>query len=94
MTEVDYLQNEFNSSRHAAFINSITFGHDLYRGLSGYAEFYSAVIAEHGVGWIGTVDFGLTYKLTANVQLDTGINLGVTKAAPDLNPFVGISWRF
>jgi hypothetical protein len=40
------------------------------------------------------VDFGLTYELTPNIQLDAGINVGVTKAAPDFNPFVGLSWRF
>jgi hypothetical protein len=94
MTEADCLENENNSGRHATFINSITFGHGLYGRLSGYAEFYSEVSAEPGAGWVGTVDFGLTYKLTANVQLDTGLNTGVTKAAPDLNPFVGLSWRF
>jgi hypothetical protein len=94
MTEADYLQNESNSGRHAAFINMITFGHDICGPLGGYVEFYSEVSTESGRGWIGTVDFGLTYKLTANLQLDAGINIGVTKAAPDFNPFVGLSWRF
>jgi hypothetical protein len=94
MTEADCLQDERSSGHHAAFINSITLGHGIYDRLSGYAEFYSEISTENGAGWIGTVDFGLTYKLTANVQLDAGINTGVTKAAPDFNPFVGLSWRF
>jgi hypothetical protein len=94
MTEVDCLQNESGSGRNATFINTITFGHDIYGQLSGYAEFYSEVSTESGAAWIGTVDFGLTYQLSADIQLDSGINIGVTKAAPDLNPFVGLSWRF
>jgi len=40
------------------------------------------------------VDFGLTYALTKNIQLDAGINIGITRAADDWNPFVGVSWRF
>jgi hypothetical protein len=40
------------------------------------------------------VDFGLTYGLTDDIQLDAGINIGVTRSAEDFNPFVGLSWRF
>jgi len=37
---------------------------------------------------------GLTYAVSDNVQLDAGINFGVTSAADRFNPFVGISTRF
>ncbi len=94
MTEVDFLRDETSGGHHASFINSITFGHDLFEKLGAYAEFFSEVSTEQGSRWIGMADLGLTYTLTTNVQLDTGINIGVTKAAPDLNPFVGFSWRF
>jgi hypothetical protein len=43
---------------------------------------------------VGTVDFGLVYLITPNLQLDLGMNVGITKAAPDLNPFLGLSARF
>jgi len=94
MTEVDFLRDENGGDHHASFVNSITFDHELFGKLDGYAEFFSEVSTEKGERWIGTVDFGLTYQLTPNIQLDTGINIGVTKAAPDFNPFVGLSWRF
>jgi hypothetical protein len=29
-----------------------------------------------------------------NWQLDAGVNIGVTKAAPGLFPFVGAAWGF
>ena len=35
-----------------------------------------------------------TYGLSANTQLDLGVNLGVTPAAENVNPFVGFSIRF
>jgi hypothetical protein len=90
MTEVDFLRDENRGDHHATFVNSITFGHDLLKRLGACAEFFSEISTEQGSRWIGTADFGLTYKLSTNVELDTGINIGVTKAAPDLNPFVGL----
>ena len=96
MTEFDCNRDGTGNGHHAEFVNSITFGHDLLvvRDLGGYVEFFSLVSAERGSRWIGTVDLGLTYGLSENVRLDAGVNIGVTKAADDLNPFVGLSWRF
>ena len=94
MTEFDFNKNESDSGHHAEFINSITFSHKLFGGLDGYAEFFSSVSAESGADWIGTADVGLVYALTKNIQLDAGINFGITRAADDYNPFAGISIRF
>jgi outer membrane receptor for ferrienterochelin and colicin len=59
-----------------------------------YLEFASTVSAEPHTPWIGTLDIGFTYAITEDVQLDGGVNLGLTRAADDVNPFVGLSWRF
>jgi hypothetical protein len=40
------------------------------------------------------VGIGLTYALTDDLQLDSGVNLGITEAADDLQLFVGISRGF
>ncbi|MSU64422.1 MAG: transporter [Pedosphaera sp.] len=94
MTELDINRNDGRSGHHAEFVNSITFAHDIVGKLGGYAEFFSAVSAESGAKWVGTVDLGLTYGLTDNIQLDAGVNIGLTKSADDINPFIGLSWRF
>ncbi len=94
MTEVDLLRDDAGTGHHASFINTITFAHDIVGKLGGYVEFFSEVSTETGARWIGTVDLGLTYALTDNLQLDAGINIGVTDSADDLNPFVGLAWRF
>jgi Putative MetA-pathway of phenol degradation len=94
MTEFDMIQNAGNSDYHAEFVNSITFGHDIVGRLAGYVEFWSLVSTESEADWVGTVDLGLTYALTKNVQLDAGVNIGVTESADDFNPFAGISFRF
>ncbi|MBC8002885.1 MAG: transporter [Opitutaceae bacterium] len=94
MTEFDFNEDGSGGGRHAEFINTITVSHGIVGNLSGYVEFYSAVSTETGSDWIGTVDLGLTYALSDNVQLDAGINLGVTRSADDINPFIGVTWRF
>lgn len=94
MTEFDYIRNGGNSGYHSEFINSITFSHGIIGELGGYAEFFSAISTERHTTWVGSLDFGLTYGLTKNIQLDAGVNIGVTKSAPDWNPFVGFSVRF
>jgi hypothetical protein len=94
MTEADFNEDGSGSGYHPEFINTITFSHDLIGNLGGYIEFFSLVSTESGSEWVGTVDLGLTYAVTENIQLDAGINIGVTRSADDLNPFVGMSWRF
>ena len=94
MTQLDLVHDVSGSGHHPEFLNSVTFGHDIIGELAGYAEFFSAVSTESGSDWIGTVDVGLTYGLTRDIQLDGGVSIGVTRAADDINPFIGISWRF
>lgn len=94
MTQFNAVRDNEGSGYHPDFVNTITFGHDIIGKLGGYAEFFSEVSTEKNSAWIGTVDFGLTYGITENLQLDAGINIGVTESADDLNPFVGISYRY
>ncbi len=56
--------------------------------------FLALVSTSPNADWIGTFAFGTTYKLTRNIQLDAGVNLGVTRSADDVNPFVGLSVRY
>lgn len=94
MTQFDFIRDESDGGHHAEFVNTITFSRDIVGNLGGYVEFFSLVSAESGSDWVGTLDLGLTYGLTKDIQLDAGINIGVTRSADDLNPFLGISWRF
>lgn len=94
MTEVDFMEDADGSGHHPEFINTITFGHDIVGALAGYVEFFSLVSTDGDAPWIGSVNFGFTYGLTEDIQLDAGLNIGVTSSADDLNPFCGLSWRF
>jgi len=94
MTEFDCNQNATDSCYHLEFLNSLTFHHAIIGKLSGYGEFFGLASAERSAPWVGTLDGGLIYGFSENVQLDAGVNIGVTDAAADINPFVGFSMRF
>ena len=94
MTEVDVLEDLVGSDHHAEWLNSITFSHGLTERLGAYVEFFSVVSAERHVPWTGTLDVGVTCAVTDDIQLDCGVNFGLTRAADDVSPFVGVSWRF
>jgi hypothetical protein len=93
-TATSFLRNDANGNYHEEFANMVTFDHAILGKLSGYCEFFSSVSTERGASWVGTVDVGLEYLVTENVQLDCGCNVGVTRAADDVNPFAGITVRF
>ncbi|MEO6181829.1 MAG: transporter [Verrucomicrobiota bacterium] len=94
MTQFDFAEDGDGSGYHPEFINTITLSHDIVGNLAGYVEFFSLMSTDRDSDWIGTFDLGLTYALTEDIQLDTGVNIGVTRSADDVNPFLGISWRF
>jgi hypothetical protein len=93
-TGVVVLRNESGANYHEEFVNSITFSREIAGKLSGYCEFFSSVSTERDSSWVGTADFGLTYALTENVQIDCGSNVGVTDEADDIHAFTGLSVRF
>lgn len=94
MTELDFVRNRGNSGYDREWVNSITVGHDLTEKVGCYLEFFTVTGSAPGFKWQGQVDVGFTYALKANVQLDAGCNFGVTKSAPDYQPFIGIAYRY
>jgi hypothetical protein len=91
--EVDQARNSDRGGYHQDFITSVTVGHDIGKW-SGYVELFSDVSNEPHSGWVATFDCGVSYKVTKNVQFDAGVNIGLTDAADDWNPFVGLSVRY
>jgi hypothetical protein len=92
--EVDYLQDSSGFDYHPEFSNTVTVSHDIIGKLGGYVELFSNVSTESHSAWIATFDLGFTYALTRDIQLDAGMNIGLTDAADDFNPFIGLSVRY
>ena len=93
MTEVDFV-SDGAGGHDTEWVNSITFSHDIAGKLGGYVEFFSVAGNAPGFDWQGQADIGFTYGLSDDVQFDFGCNFGITKSAPDFQPFAGISIRF
>ena len=93
-TEFDVNRNQESSGYNAGFINTVSLGYKINDKLSSYFELFTNQTTEKGASFIATFDTGLKYLLTDNIQLDAGVNVGITDAADDYQPFVGLSFRF
>jgi hypothetical protein len=93
-TRFDFIQDEDEDGYHPEFINSIALARDFSETISAYVELFSAVSSEGDSDWIATFDTGLVYWLTDSVQLNAGVNIGLTRAADDWSWFAGVAWRY
>ena len=95
MAEFDVDRNPIASGYGVDFIHTVTLGHPLWsEKLAAYVEYVGVSPISTGHTYLAYFDTGLTYALTENVQLDTGINLGLSDQADDYTVFVGLSVRF
>lgn len=89
MTSVEYVHT--GTRRRAVWVNTITFARDLAEDLGGFLELTSA--AGDGAH-VATFNCGLTRKLGPMLQVDCGANIGLSRTAPDLTVFTGVSRKF
>lgn len=91
MTELDVVRNAAGDGYALTWLNTLAYGFDLTERLGGFVELASLTgEGRHALAF----DCGLTYAVHADLQLDCGVNLGLTRAAPDLVVFAGLSRRF
>jgi hypothetical protein len=93
-TTVSISQDAASSGHHAEIANSVSIGHAVVGKLEYHVEFFSSVSTERNSDWIGTFDTWFTYQVNENLIFDSGIYIGVTKAADDWHPWVGMTWRY
>lgn len=79
---------------HTEWFASGSFAYEWTEKFGTYYEIVGRFRTLDPRGDIGLLSTGFTYKLAKNVQLDGGVNFGVTRSADRINPFVGISARF
>jgi len=91
-TQWDLVPTDTGGNQHAWF-NSATVGFDITERLGGYLEI-TATVFDDDSPWQFTLDGGMTFALTENIQLDLGCNFGLTESAPDVQPFVGLTYRY
>ena len=90
MTSVEFVHTGAHR-RRAVWVNTITAGRELIPDVGMFLELTSA--AGDGAH-VMTFNCGVTRKLNANLQVDCGANFGVSRTAPDLTLFAGVSRKF
>ena len=94
-TEFDAVRNDADTRYEPAFTNIAYLGYTfLNKKLTFYGEWYSRVNVGSDSEVDGEVDTGLLYYIGKNAEVDFGCNFGVTRAAPDFEPFAGLTVRF
>jgi hypothetical protein len=93
MAEFDFLRDEIGSGYHTEFVQTVAAGRDIAGNLGGYLEFISIFGSRSDSDWRALAGLGLVYGWTENLVLDAGVNIGLTDAADDVNPFVGVTYR-
>ncbi|MGE0626674.1 MAG: transporter [Hyphomicrobiaceae bacterium] len=80
---------------HAEYLASASIAYEWTDKLGTYYEiaatFNTGNPRSDSVIVLGT---GITYAVSKNLQLDAGVNFGITDATDRINPFVGVSRRF
>lgn len=92
MAEADLTEQGDGSGRQAVLVGSATVGHSLGSGFGGYLEIYGARATGDGT-WSATFDLGTTRAIGRDVQLDGGVNIGLTTAADGVAMFLGLTVR-
>jgi hypothetical protein len=82
------------SSYHTEYLASASFSYEWNDRLGTYYEIAGQFETDDPRGDPVVLATGVTYAINDNTQLDAGINVGVSRAADRINPFVGISRRF
>ena len=93
-SEVDVLKNLVNAGHHFSFSQLVNIGHPIGPKVTAYVELFSALGTDRGNPPIYTFDAALAYAVTDRLQLDVGANIGLNKAAPNLQLYTGIGQRF
>lgn len=93
--EVDALLDSDGHGRHAQFVGAFNLGKSLSSKLTAYAELWTAQ-NEDPAGHVRqySADFALAYVAAPTLQFDVGTNIGLNRATPDVQAYVGVSTRF
>ena len=94
MAEFDFNRNAADDGYGVDFVHTITLHHKLgSERLDGYIEYAGTSPIDTGGTYEAFFDTGLIFLVRQNVQLDCGVNVGLSDSAPDFTVFAGMSVR-
>jgi hypothetical protein len=94
-SEIDGLKNNADNGRHANFMNLVNLSHEVVKGVTLYMEFWSDFNDDPTQRTTQlSYDLAVTWLVRPNLQLDAGVDVGLTSATPIIQVFAGVSQRF
>jgi hypothetical protein len=94
MVEADFLRDEENDGWDTEILHTVSIGRGLTDTIGAYVEYIGVLPLGGGdADYQLTLGTGATYAVNDDVQLDAGVNIGLTDNAEDLRVFVGMSFR-
>ena len=91
---VVWVKDDDAAGYQAEYLASASLAYEWTDKLGTYYEVAANFSTDDPRGDVVVLGTGVTYAVTENLQLDAGVNFGVTSAADRFNPFVGVSTRF
>ncbi len=94
--EIDAFKDAQDTGYHTNYQGVINVSHTLFSdAVTGAVELWSDVNNEPaGTTTQLSFDTALSWVVRPNLQLDIGANIGLNRATPDLQSYIGISQRF
>ncbi|MBA2126273.1 transporter [Hyphomicrobium methylovorum] len=90
-----WIKSDTNAAYHTEYLASASLAYAWTDRFGTYYEVSTMFNVDDPRGSnVVVVGTGVTYAVTDNLQLDAGMNFGVTDASDRINPFIGFSQRF
>lgn len=88
------IRDEDDNGYHAEYSTTASLAYEWTDKFGSYLEVVGLFGVDDPRGDIFVLGSGWTYALTDDVQLDGGVNFGLSNASDRYNPFVGLSMRY
>lgn len=92
--ELDVVKDGAGEGRHLQHSQVVSVTRALPGGWSLYGDLYAQWDLERHGATQSTLDFAVAKVLHHTLQLDAGVNIGLNRATPGANAYVGVSQRF
>jgi hypothetical protein len=94
MLEFDFNRDAANAGYGCEIVHTITLSRPLWdERLSMFVEYAGFAPIDLGSTYRAYFNAGFTFGLTENIQLDAGVNIGLSESADDITLFAGLTYR-
>jgi hypothetical protein len=94
MAEIDAVYDDEDRGYDAEFVHTATCGFDIAGPLGGFVEYAGILSSDPDTSYQALFVTGLTYAVSGDLVLDTGVRIGLNDAAEDLGVFAGMTLRY